>query len=191
MMMADEAGVNANPQDMQRLVVRSNLVAAYMINMFKALLLVGGLIGAYFLVLHVLGENPFGGVLDIVNVPLVWVTRGIMFVLGIVFVAIIFNTLSLTSYELVFEGDSVRYSYGSVFKISRSTDITNIFRVNYQQYSMSRLGDIVVELTGTTDKKITVQYVGNVAGKAEIINKLVRFKKSEGLSAVPRGGAAV
>ncbi|MBW2965298.1 hypothetical protein KY363_07615, partial [Candidatus Woesearchaeota archaeon] len=157
-----------NLQDIQRIVVRSNLVAAYMINMLKALLLVGGLIGAYFLVLRILGENPFEGVLDIVGIPFAWVTQGIMFVLGIVFVAIIFNTLSLTSFELVFEGDSVKYSYGSFFKISRSTDMTNVVRVNFQEYSMSRLGNLEVELTGSQDRKVIVQYVGKVSEKADM-----------------------
>ncbi|MBW2965141.1 hypothetical protein KY363_06805, partial [Candidatus Woesearchaeota archaeon] len=59
------------------------------------------------------------------------------------------------------------------------TDMTNVVRVNFQEYSMSRLGNLEVELTGSQDRKVIVQYVGKVSEKADMVNKLVRFKKSQ------------
>ncbi len=173
----------------QHIAVKSNLVAAYMLNMFKAILLIGGLIGAYFLILNLLGEDPINGVLDIIDIPFIWVTQGVAGIMALVFIGIIFNTLSLTSYQIIFDGNNVTYSYGNFFKVTRSADITNVLRVNFREYSPSRLGDISIELTGTGDRTIKVQYVGHAARQADIINNIISARKSSSLSRIDsRGG---
>ncbi|MBW2971932.1 hypothetical protein KY359_02750, partial [Candidatus Woesearchaeota archaeon] len=56
-------------QGVERLDISSSLVNAYVINVGKALLLIGALIGAFYLVIFIVGENPFAGILETIGIP--------------------------------------------------------------------------------------------------------------------------
>ncbi|MBU2560853.1 MAG: PH domain-containing protein [Nanoarchaeota archaeon] len=166
-------------QDIERLDISPSLIEAYLINIGKAILLIAALIGAFYFVQYLVGENPFISIFETLGLPWVWVTRIVVACIAVYLVLIIFSTLSLTSYELIFEGDTLTYSYGSFFKVTKSTPIANIVRVNFKEYNPLKLGDIVVEFTGTEVKELKVQYVSDAKRKCEWINKLISLKRSE------------
>jgi hypothetical protein len=115
---------------------------------------------------------------------MVWLTRAAYVLIALFFLGAIFSTLSLTSYEVIFDGDTLNYSYGSFLKVSRSTPISNIMRVNFKEYSPLNIGELTLELTGTEDKSLKVQFVGDVKYTCEKINGLVNSKKSATLQQV-------
>ena len=168
-----------NLEDMKRLDVSSNLIVAYLINMGKALLLIAGLVGVFYLVQYLMGVNPFVDILDTVGIPLVWATRTAIACMGIFLFLIFLDTLSLTSYELVFEEDSLSYSYGSLFKRTKTTPTASIVRVNFKEYSPFKLGDILVEFTDTEERDLKIRYVSEAKQQCDLINKLMNFKKSQ------------
>jgi hypothetical protein len=61
-------------------------------------------------------------------------------------------------------------------------------RVNFKPYSPARLGDIIVELTGTEEKTLTVPYVSKAEARCGLINKLISLKKSEQAEEINNGG---
>jgi hypothetical protein len=164
---------------MDRLTISSGLVQAYAINLGKIFIFLAALAAAYFAVLHFMGTDPFTQVFEDAGLPIIWVSRGIIAGIAILLVLAIFDTLSLTSYSLVFQGDTLSYSYGSFIKVTKSTPISNIIRVNFREYAPLKIGDLIVELTGTEEKNIKVQYVTDVKSNCELVNKLVKLKESE------------
>jgi predicted PurR-regulated permease PerM len=176
--------------DIDRLVVSSALVKAYVINMGKSILFVAALAGIYFTALYFLGFNPVLDALEKIGVSAAWAIRGVIAIIAAYFIIIIFSVSSLASFELVFEGDNLTYSYGSFFKTTKTTSITNIIRVNYKLYSPMKIGDLVLELTGTDDKTLVVQYISRAKENCEIINKLISFKRSQELDSIRDGVAA-
>ncbi len=168
----------------ERIVVSPSLISAYLLNMGKAVFFIAALVGAFYLVQHLAGSNPFAEAFGFFGIPLLWGFRAFVVLSGLMLVLAFFSTLSLTSYELVFDGNNLAYSYGSFFKITRSTPVTNIIRVNFREYSPSSLGDITVELTGTEEKEIKVQFVSKAKEKCERINSLINQKKSAAVQQV-------
>jgi hypothetical protein len=168
--------------------VSPSLINAYLIELSKALLIIGSVVGAYFLVRYLAGEDPFVGILDTLGIPVVWAIRALIALACLLLVAVFFSTLSLTSYSLFFEGDSLTYSYGSFFKATNTTKIANITSVNFKPHSVLKLGDVVVELSGTEVKSVTVQYVAKAKDVSELINKLVIFKKSQQVEEINQKG---
>ncbi|MBN1544762.1 PH domain-containing protein [Candidatus Woesearchaeota archaeon] len=163
-------------QETERLDISPSLVQAYLLNVGKAILLVAALIGAFYFVQYIVGENPFISIFETLGLPLVWVMRIVVACIAAYLVLIIFSTLSLTSYELVFEGDSLTYSYGSFFKVTKSTPVANIVRVNFKEYHPLKIGDIVVGFTGTEEKTLTVQFVSDARQRCELINKIIMIR---------------
>ena len=168
-----------NLSDIERLEIRSDLVKAYLINMTKSTIFVAALIGVFYFVIYILGENPFVDAFHTMNIPLVYGRYAFISFIALFFISALFNTLSLTSFGLIFEGDTLIFSYGSLFRVTKSTPITNIIRVNYRKYALGKMGDIFVEFTGTQENRLRVQYVSDVEHKCNLVNKLISFKKSE------------
>ena len=50
-----------------------------------------------------------------------------------------------------------------------------------------KIGDLVLELTGTDDKTLVVQYISRAREKCELINKLISFKKSQQMEELKGG----
>ena len=173
--------------ELDRIVISSALIKAYVINMGKSILFVAALAGIYFTALHFLGFNPVLDALEKVGVSAAWALKGTIAIIAAYFVIIIFSVSNLASFELIFEGDTLSYSYGALFKTTKTTRISNIIRVNYKRYSPMKIGDIVIELTGTDDKNLVVQYISRAKENCEIINKLVNFKKSQEMDALKNG----
>ncbi|MFC1741052.1 hypothetical protein ACFL3V_00765 [Nanoarchaeota archaeon] len=174
--------------DLERLDISSNLVAAYLINLAKACLLIAAMIGAFYLVQYILGENPFIDLFKTVDIPIVWAMRAVYGLIAAYLLVVIFSTLSLTSYELVFEGDTLKYSYGSIFKVENETKSANIIRTNYKEYSPFKLGEIEIEMTGTEKDKVVVKYVSEAKEQCGLINQLMTLKKSEEMDEVKGKG---
>lgn len=165
--------------DLQRLVVSPNLMKAYLLNLLKAVIFIAGTIGAFYFIILIAGENPFIEIFETIGIPFLWVKWALTGFFALFFILIIFNTLSLTSYELIFEGDTLTYSYGSFFKVTKSTEIANTIRVNYKEYKPMKIGDIIVGFTDTDKKDIVVQYVDKVKEQCDIINKIIHFKQAQ------------
>jgi hypothetical protein len=165
--------------EIEKIDISPSLMVAYLINIGKALIFMAVLAGAYSFVNYFAGTNLFLDTLNDIGIPLVWATRAAIIFFGAFLALAFFLTLSLTSYEFIFEGDTLTYSYGSFFKTTRSTPIANIIRVNFHKYLLSGLGDIELELTGTEEKLIKVQYVRNAQNQCDLINKLINLKKSD------------
>jgi len=168
-----------NLSQMEKLDVSPNLIYAYLMNMSKSIILVAAVIGVFYFLEYVAGSNPFLTVFEILTIPIEWVMRGVIVCIAVYFALTFFDTLSLTSYELIFEGDLLSYSYGNFLKKTESTKIANITNVNFKEYAPFKIGEINVELTGTEEKDIKVRYVKSAKGKADLINKLVALKKAE------------
>jgi hypothetical protein len=166
-------------EEMEKLDIYPNLMAAYAINLGKALVFVAALVGAFYFVEYIVGTNPFIDILDTLGIPLVWANRAIIVAIGIYFALTFFDTLSLTSYELIFEGDTLSYSYGSFIKVMKSTKMSNMIRANFNEYKPLKLGEMTVELTGTEEKVLKVRFVGSVREKCGLVNKLIELKKYE------------
>ncbi len=164
---------------MKRLEVSSSLVKAYLINMGKSFAFIGSLMGSFYLTKYFLGSNPFEDVFSTIGIPMDWVVYAILGFFALLLVITIFNTIALTSYSLVFEGDALTYSYGSFFKITKSTEIVNIIRVNFVEYRPFRVGDVVVEFTDTEERTLKVQYVSDAKEQCDLISKLITLKKSQ------------
>jgi len=175
-------------RSIKKLDISPNLVKAYLINLTKTSLLVGALAGSFYLVQFLAGENPLTSILDEVGVPMIWVTRAALVAVGILLVLTIFDTLTLTSYELVFEGDSLKYSYGNFVKVTKETDIANTIRVNYKEYDPFKLGEIIVGFTDTEQPTLRVEYVDNVKYKCELVNKLISLKRAEQVQEIEEKG---
>jgi hypothetical protein len=169
----------AHLEEIERLEVSSSLMTAYLINMGKAIIFVAGLIGAFYLVLYITDTNPFIGMFETIGIPIVWATRVAIACIGIFLALAFFDTLALTSYRLVFEEDALSYSYGGFFKTTKSTPIANIVRVNFKEYKPLKLGDIIVEFTGTEEQILKVKYVSHAKEQCELVNKLISLKKSQ------------
>ena len=175
--MPKEIKVDKEPlEDVEKLEILPSLIKAYIINMGKTLLLVAALAGAVYLVQYIVGTNPFEEMFSALGIPMVWVMRSIMAIIAILLILTFFSTLSLTSYSLLFEAGSLKYSYGSFFKVTRSTPISNVIRVNFKEYFPFRIGDIVLELSGTEDRTLRIRYVSDVRHKAELINRLISLR---------------
>ena len=166
-------------EDIEKLEIRSDLVKAYLINMTKSIIFVAALIGVFYFVIYILGENPFVDAFRTMNIPLVYGKYAFICFAAIFFMSALFNTLSLTSFGLIFEGDTLVFSYGSLFRVTKSTPISNIIRVNYRKYMLGKMGDLFVEFTGTQENRLRVQYVSDVEHKCDLVNKLISLKKSE------------
>lgn len=165
--------------DIEKIEIAPDLIKAYIINMGKAIIFVAAIAGAVYLVQYLAGTNPFVDIFNTLGIPMVWVTRAIIAIIAIFFIITFFSTLSLTSYSLVFEADTLKYSYGSFFKVTRSTPISSVIQVNFKEYSPAKLGDIILELSGTEEKTLKVEYVPDAGYQAGLINRLIRFKTSE------------
>lgn len=165
------------------IIVEPNLIRAYLINMGKAMLFVAAIAGAVFLVQYLAGTNPFADILKTLGIPIVWVTRAIIAIIAIFFIITFFSTLSLTTYSLEFGADELKYSYGSFFKVSKSTPLSNVLRVNFRKYPLSHMGDFLVELTGTEERTLKVEYVCDVERQCllanQLINRLINVKMSK------------
>jgi hypothetical protein len=179
---------DADLRSVERLEIYSDLIKAYFINMGKAVIFIVFLFALFFALEYFSGTNPFLDMFDTLGIPLLWVTRAIMISIGFFLVISLLNTTALTSNGLVFQGDTLTYSYGSFFKVTKSTPISNITRVNYKKYGPLKLGDIMVEITGTEEALIKVQYVSDVKYKCELINKLANLKKAENSEEVREKG---
>lgn len=166
-------------EQIQRLEISSSLVKAYMINMGKAFFFVVAMAASIYLIQYYAGADMFKDAFDTIGLPIVWLTRAVVAFIGIFFLITIFSVVSLTSYSLIFEGDNLTYTFGSFFKVTKSTPIANIVRVNYVEYYPWKLGDIIVELTGTEEKSLKVQYVSNSKFQCELVNKLINLKKAD------------
>lgn len=166
-------------EDIEKLEIRPDLVKAYILNMGKAVLLVAALAGAVYLVQYLAGTDPFADIFSTLGIPVVWAGRAVIAIIAVFFILTFFGTLSLTSYSLVFEGDKLKYSYGSFFKVTRSTPISSVVRVNFREYGPLSLGDLYLELSGTQDSTLKVQYVSDVGYHAGLIHKLIGLKMSE------------
>jgi len=177
-----------NLEEIQRLEISSDLVKAYLINMTKSLIFIAALVGVFYFVIYILGENPFVDAFNTLGIPLVWGKWAFIAFAALFLVSALLNTLSLTSYGLVFEADNLKYSYGGFFKATKSTPIANIIRVNFKEYKPLQLGDIVVDFTGTEEKTLRVQYVSNAKHQCELINKLMNLKKSEQVEEISEKG---
>ncbi|MFH1668524.1 MAG: hypothetical protein ABIA62_01205, partial [Candidatus Woesearchaeota archaeon] len=175
-------------EDMKRLDISPDLIKAYLINLAKTCLLIGALAGSMYLVKYIAGENPLASILDDIGVPFIWVTRAAMAAIGLMLVLTIFNTLTLTSYELVFEGDRLKYSYGNFIKVTKETDIVNTIRVNYNEYSPLKLGEIIVGFTDTDQPNLRVQYVDDVKYQCDLVNKLINLKRAQQVQKIEETG---
>jgi hypothetical protein len=172
----------------ERIEISPSVISAYLLELSKAFLIIASVVGAYFLVIFLAGEDPFVGILETLGIPAMWAIRAFIALSCLLIVAVFFNALSLTSYSLFFEGDSITYSYGSFFKVTDTTKIANITSVNFKPHSPLKLGDIIVELSGTEVKSVTVQYVSNAKQQSELINKLIIFKKSQQVEEINENG---
>lgn len=167
-----------------KIFVSPSLVSAYLINIGKAVFFIAAIIGAFYLVQYLVGVNPFLDIVEFIGIPMVWLERAAYALIAIFFISAFFSTLSLTSYELIFDGNTLNYSYGSFIKVSRSTQVSNIIRVNFKEYSPLTIGDLNLELTGTEDKALKLQFVSDVKTQAEMINSLINKEKSKTLQKV-------
>ena len=166
-------------EQIHRLEISSSLVKAYLINMGKAFFFVAAMAGSIYLFQYYAGADMFKDAFDTIGIPIVWLSRAVIAFIGIFFLITLFSVLSLTSFSLVFEGDNLTYSFGSFFKVTKSTPISNIIRVNYIEYYPWKMGDIVVEMTGTEEKNLQIQYVTNAKFQCELVNKLINLKKAD------------
>jgi len=178
----------ADLRNVEKMEIFSDLMKAYLINMGKAVIFIAFIFGLFFALEYFSGTNPFLDMFDTLGVPMLWVTRAIIISIGFFLILSFFNTTALTSNGLVFQGDTLTYSYGSFFKVTKSTPISNITKVNYRKYAPLKLGDIMVEITGTEETLIKVQYVSDVKNKCELINKLANLKKAENSEEVREKG---
>lgn len=172
------------PEQLDKLVVSSSLVKAYLINMSKSLILLGILVGAYFGIERILGFNPVLYGLDLIHVSPDLALKVVIGLVAGYLTLIIFDASKLASSELVFEGDFLTYSYGALIKTTKTIHITNIIRVNFKEYSLLKVGDLIIELTGTDDKTLIIQYVSHVERNCGIINELINFKKYQQMEAI-------
>ncbi len=168
----------------EKIFISPNLVAAYIINIGKAVLFIAAVIGAFYFVQYLVGSNPFVEIIEFIGIPMVWLERAAYALIALFFLSAFFSTLSLTSYELIFDGNNLNYSYGSFIKVSRSTQVSNIIRVNFKEYSPLSLGELTLELSGTEDKSLKLQFVGKVKENADLINNLINQNKSATLQRV-------
>ena len=168
----------------EKIFISPSIVSAYLLNIGKAVFFIAALVGAFYLVQYLVGSNPFLDVIDFIGVPMVWLQRAAYALIALFFISAFFSTLSLTSYELIFDGNTLNYSYGSFIKVSRSTQVSNIIRVNFKEYSPLSLGEMTLELSGTEDKSLKLQFVGKVKDKTARINSLINQNKSSTLQKV-------
>jgi len=169
---------------LEKLEVFPSLIKAYMSNMGKSIFFIAALVGSYYFVQHMLEANPIIDAFETLGIPVAWGLRAFIACSAIFLILAFFSTLSLTSYRLIFEGNQVTYSYGSFFKITRTTLISNIMRVNYKECSPFKTGEITLELTGTEDKTVTLQFISKAAETCSTINELVKAKKSATLNQI-------
>ncbi|MBW2967471.1 hypothetical protein KY362_03215 [Candidatus Woesearchaeota archaeon] len=187
---AHEAPEVSEVPETEHLVVSPSLVKSYLVNTLKDVFLLGSLFAALYFVDMFVGREFFEDAFQTLGVPFVWTMYILIGLVVIVFGATFFSTLSLTSYELIFTGDKVKFSYGSFLKVTKETKIANIVRVNYKGYGYLGLGDILVELSGTEEKNMKVRYVSSAKDVCEQVNDLVRMKKGEQAADVVGTGAA-
>ena len=166
-------------RSMDRLDVSSDMLKAYLINMGKAIFFIVFIFALFYLLKYFAVINPFIDMFNEFGIPLAQVLYAIYGAIVIFILISMMDVHALTSNSLVFEGDNLTYSYGSIFKMTKSTPIANITKVNYNEYTPFKLGDVVVEFTGTEEASIKVQYVSNVKYKCELMNKLMNLKKAE------------
>jgi len=165
--------------EIKRIVITSSLVKAYLLNMGKAFLLIGALGGVVYALPFIVGANPFVEVFETIGIPVIWLTRSTIALIAAFLVTIFFTTLGMSSYKLVFEGDTLTYSYGSFIKVTKSTSISNIIGVNFYEYSPLKVGDLMIEFTDTREGILTIPYINKAKYQCDLINKLMTFKRIE------------
>jgi len=180
----DSSDFSERLNDSAKVDVYPDLISAYLINMGKALILVGGIVGMYFLAIRLLATNPFIDALNTIGVDPVWGMRGAFAAIGIYFFLVLMDTLSLTSYGLVFADNNLTFSYGNIFKVRKTVPFSAVLRVNFNAYSPFKFGDVLVELTGTEIKQVKVRYVANAAAVCQQINQMIRQTVSQKISEV-------
>jgi hypothetical protein len=161
-----------------KLVVSSNLLKAYLVHTLGDLAVIGTIYGAYYLVSKYGGLDLFSDMFDLVGIPMSWAFYAFIIFAALLFVVTFFKVMNLTSYSVIFEGDTMSFSYGSILKVSKTVPITNLARVNFDLYSISKTGDLTVSFSGTNERELKLSYIDDVAKTSEIILKILVAKRS-------------
>ncbi len=175
-------------EELDRLDISPNLVKAYLSDLTKTCLMICAISAGIYLGIYLAGEEVLTDMLARIGVPFVWLTWAAMVALGVLFVLTIFKTLQLTSYELLFEGKTLKYSYGNFVKVTKEADMTTTISVNYKEYSPFKLGELIVTFTDAGQPALRVQYVDDAKYQCDMVNKLINLRRAQQVQKIEETG---
>ncbi len=156
-----------------------NLIKAYSANMIKVLFLFAFVIGAYFLAIQFVGQDYVFSMIEEVGVSISLIKSILIGIAAIILVLVIFDTSSLSSIYLGFNNDSLTYSHGNFFKVTKTFPISSIIRANYREYWPLKTGILELELSGTTLRSIKIPYVSDVMIICQAFHDKIKTLKDE------------
>jgi hypothetical protein len=149
----------------------------YGVSLVKSVFIVGGLLLiGYLCVRFIAGFNPFAFLFETFGITKLYIFLGFMV---IVIMYTLFEASQIPSTNIVFEGNRLTYSGGTFLKSTKSIPLSKVTRVNFKKAAPFQFGDLTIELTGTEEKSLVVQYVADVEKKCSLINQLLGVEAPE------------
>ena len=159
--------------------ITPSILKAYLVNMSKAVMFIAAIMGSHYAVVYLVGENPYPEILKTLGIPMDFALQFLVVCAGIFLVLIIFHSISIGVNSAKVKGKSLTYSYGILLKRSNEVAFTNIVKVNFNPYPLSKTGDLKIHLSGTAEDLILIPYVGKVEEKCVMINDLIQSARTK------------
>ncbi|HII71277.1 TPA: PH domain-containing protein [Candidatus Woesearchaeota archaeon] len=162
--------------------ISPDLMNAYAANLFKTFFLFGVVIGGYFIAKNFVGLEAITGMIDELGLPSIsldLITKVLAGLAGLILFVVILKTSSLATLSFVFKGNDLTYSYGGFFKVTKTVSVTDILEVDYKVYSPFKSGDIILRISGTDKKDMTIPFVADAGRRYDEVKRLIWEKKSQ------------
>ena len=166
-------------ESQEEIHIAPSIIKAYTINMLKALFFLGSIIGSYYLVLSLVGYNPYPEILKTLGIPTDIMIKLLAGAVIIFLFLIMVYALSISSRAATLKNNSLTYSSGLLLKETNQIPLTSIVKVNFKQYPLSKIGDLKIHLSGTEEEVFVISYVSKVEENCLKINEIIHLRGNE------------
>jgi hypothetical protein len=164
------------------LVVRPDIFLAIISGILRLFLFFGLLCGVYWLLIFVIGDNPFVFFLELFLIEPSFVALALQYAALLISLVYIFSIIiSLNLRKMEFADERIIYTSGVFFVERKEIEYSDTVKTNFHQYGFLNIGSLRIEFTGSVPF-VEFPYVAGVRKKAELIMRRISDYQAKGLA---------